>query len=65
MTRLTDQASFSYMGVAFSERIHFVLSPTALVQPVAVMLVVALLSGLWPSMTASRLDPAPTIAGRT
>ncbi len=64
MTTLSDQASFSFMGVAFSDRIFFVLTPAAVWQPVVVMFGVALLSGLWPSVTAARIDPAPTIAGR-
>ena len=61
----TDQASFSYMGVAFSERLYFVLEPFMIVQPILVMMVVALLCGLWPAWKAARIDPAPTIAGRT
>ena len=65
MTLLSDQASFSMMGVAFSDRLYFVLTPAALAQPVAVMAVVALLSGLVPALAAARIDPAPTIAGRT
>ncbi|MDX1674041.1 MAG: FtsX-like permease family protein [Longimicrobiales bacterium] len=64
MTLFTDQATFSMMGVAFSERIYFELYPGAVVEPVAVMLVVALLSGLWPAVKSARIDPAPTIAGR-
>ena len=65
MTLLSDQASFSMMGVAFSDRLYFVLTPAALAQPVAVMAVVALLSGLVPALAAARIDPAPTIVGRT
>ena len=65
MTLLTDQASFSYMGVAFTDRLYSSLSTRALVQPVAVMLFVALVSGLVPAFAAARIDPAPTIAGRT
>lgn len=65
MSLLADQASFSYMGVAFSERLYFVLRPSHVLEPVAVMVVVALLSGLWPAIRAARIDPAPTIAGRT
>lgn len=60
----SDQASFSYMGVAFSERLHFVLTAAIVVQPVVIMLAVALASGLWPALKAARMDPAPTIAGR-
>lgn len=65
MSHLSSQASFSYMGVAFSERIYFVLSATSVIQPLVIMLVVALLSGLWPAVSAARIEPAPTIAGRT
>jgi ABC-type lipoprotein release transport system permease subunit len=61
----SDSASFSYMGITFSERIHFALTPGALLQPVAVMVAVAVVSGLWPAIRAARIDPAPTIAGRT
>jgi ABC-type lipoprotein release transport system permease subunit len=65
MTLFTDQASFSMMGVTFSDRIYFELWPGAVIQPVLVMLFVAALSGLWPAVRAARIDPAPTIAGRT
>lgn len=65
LTLLADEVSFSYMGVAFSDRLYFVLTPEMIVEPILVMLVVALLSGLWPAVTAARIDPAPTIAGRT
>ena len=65
MTLFTDQASFSMMGVTFSDRIYFELWPGAVIQPVLVMLFVAALSGLWPAIRAARIDPAPTIAGRT
>ncbi len=65
MTVFTDQATFSLMGVSFSERIYFDLYPNAIIQPVLVMLVVAALSGLWPAIKSARIDPAPTIAGRT
>lgn len=65
MTVLTDQASFSMMGVAFSDRLYAVMSPQAVLQPVLIMIAVALLSGLFPALRAARIDPAPTIAGRT
>jgi len=65
MGMVADQTSFSYMGVAFSERIFFVLRPEHVVEPVLIMGGVALLSGLWPAIRAARVDPAPTIAGRT
>ena len=66
MTVLTDaDANFSFMGVAFSERIYAVMSSRMVVEPVLVMLFVAALSGLWPAIKSARIDPAPTIAGRT
>jgi ABC-type lipoprotein release transport system permease subunit len=65
MTVFTDEATFSMMGVSFSDRIYFDLYPNAVIQPVLVMLVVAALSALWPAIKAARIDPAPTIAGRT
>jgi ABC-type lipoprotein release transport system permease subunit len=58
-------ATFSYMGVAFSDRLYFDLYPGAVIQPVLVMLAVAALCGLWPAIKSARIDPAPTIAGRT
>jgi ABC-type lipoprotein release transport system permease subunit len=61
----TDNATFSYMGVAFSRRIYFVVTPMTVIQPILVMLAVAALSGLWPAIRAARIVPAPTIAGRT
>ncbi|MFO7893088.1 MAG: FtsX-like permease family protein [Longimicrobiales bacterium] len=65
MSMFTDQATFSMMGVSFSERLYFELYPGAVIQPVLVMLFVAALSGLWPAIKSARIDPAPTIAGRT
>ena len=65
MTVFTDEATFSMMGVAFSDRLYAVMSASAVVEPILIMLVVALLSGLLPAWRAARIDPAPTIAGRT
>lgn len=57
--------AFTYMGVTISERLPFVLSPHVILQPVAIMIGVALISGLWPAVRAARTEPAPTIAGRS
>jgi ABC-type lipoprotein release transport system permease subunit len=65
MGMFTEQATFSMMGVAFDEKIYFELYPGAVIQPIVVMLFVAALSGLWPAIKSARIDPAPTIAGRT
>jgi ABC-type antimicrobial peptide transport system permease subunit len=65
LSAFASGASFSYMGVAFSERLPFVIRLANVVQPVAFMILVAVVCGLWPAFRASRIDPAPTIAGRT
>ncbi|MEZ4415427.1 MAG: FtsX-like permease family protein [Gemmatimonadota bacterium] len=65
MSLFTDQVAFSYMGVSFSDRMYSVLRPAALIQPIAVMVVFALLCGLWPAYRAARIDPVPAISGRT
>jgi ABC-type lipoprotein release transport system permease subunit len=65
MALLASETTFSYMGVAFSDRLYFVLRAANVVQPVMIMVLVSLVSGLWPAWRAARIDPAPTIAGRT
>jgi ABC-type lipoprotein release transport system permease subunit len=57
--------TFTYMGVTMSERLRFVLTPRTILEPVAIMVGVAVISGLWPAVRAARIQPAPTIAGRT
>lgn len=65
LTVFTDETAFSFMGVAFSDRLYLVLRLRHILEPIAVMLVVAFLSGVWPALKAARIDPAPSIAGRT
>jgi ABC-type lipoprotein release transport system permease subunit len=60
----TDKGEFTVMGVAFTGKIYAILTPTAALQPILVMILVAFLAGLWPALKSARLDPAPTIAGR-
>ena len=61
----TDKGGFTWMGVAFTGKIYAILSPMIIFQPVVVMVVVAFLAGLWPAVKSARIQPAPTIAGRT
>jgi len=61
----TDQGEFTWMGVSFSGRIFATLNLMITFQPVVVMVVVAFLAGLWPAVKSARIEPAPTIAGRT
>lgn len=65
MSMFTDKGSFSYMGVAFTERIFFELTLNTVAQPALVMLSVGTLAGIWPAWKAMRLEPAATIAGRS
>ena len=65
LTPFTGEGGFTYMGVSFSGRIFAVLSAEIVFQPVIVMVAVALVVGLWPALTTARIDPAPTIAGRS
>jgi ABC-type lipoprotein release transport system permease subunit len=64
MALFTTEAAFSYMGVAFSDRIFFSMSLATVAIPVMVMVAVTLLSGCWPGIQAARIAPAPTISGR-
>jgi ABC-type lipoprotein release transport system permease subunit len=60
----TRHGEFTFMGVSFTGRIYSILTTTAALQPILVMVFVAFLAGLWPALRSARLDPAPTIAGR-
>jgi len=64
LAMFTDQGEFTVMGVAFTGKIHAILTPVAALQPILVMMFVAFLAGLWPAVKSAKLDPAPTIAGR-
>jgi ABC-type lipoprotein release transport system permease subunit len=60
----TEHGGYTFMGISFSDRMYSELTLTAALQPILIMVLVALLAGLWPAMKSARLDPAPTIAGR-
>jgi ABC-type lipoprotein release transport system permease subunit len=64
LAAFTDKGEFTVMGVALTGKIYAILTPVAALQPILIMVVVAFLAGLWPAFKSSRLDPAPTIAGR-
>lgn len=61
---LTDRDSLTFVGVAFTDRIHFEVSRRALVMPVVGILVVTGLCALWPAYRATREEPRDAIAGR-
>ncbi len=64
LAAFTDKGEFTVMGVAFTGKIYAIITPVAALQPILIMVLVAFLAGLWPAFKSSRLDPAPTIAGR-
>jgi ABC-type antimicrobial peptide transport system permease subunit len=64
MSLFASNADFTYMGVSFSERIYFSMSAATLLEPLAVMLVVSFICGLWPAAKSIGVDVAPSIAGR-
>lgn len=64
LAAFTDKGEFTVMGVAFTGKIYAIITPVAALQPILIMVAVAFLAGLWPAFKSSRLDPAPTIAGR-
>jgi len=64
ISRFTGDTGFSYMGVAFSERIFFELSLSGILTPIVVMALFAMLCGLWPAIRAARTDPVPALSGR-
>ncbi len=45
----TRHGEFTFMGVSFTGRIYSILTPTAALQPILVMVFVAFLAGLWPA----------------
>jgi hypothetical protein len=54
---------FSYAGVSFQSRIHFVLRPTMVLWPAVAVVVVGVLCGLWPALASVRLRLAGAIGG--
>ncbi len=64
ISRFTGDTGFSYMGVAFTDRIYFQLTAMGILVPVVVMALFAVICGLWPAVRAARTDPVPAISGR-
>jgi ABC-type lipoprotein release transport system permease subunit len=55
---------FSYAGVNFQSRIHFVLRPAMILWPAVAVVAVGVVCGLWPALVSVRLRLAGAIAGR-
>ncbi|MBN1944764.1 MAG: ABC transporter permease [Bradymonadales bacterium] len=65
MGMFSEQASYSFMGVSFSDRIYFVLSAGSVLLPLVSVTVVAILCGIWPAIKSARLNATQAIAGRS
>jgi len=61
----TSGEGLSWAGVAFDTVIHFRLDLAKLVPPVVWTLAVALVAGLWPALSATRIHPTTAISGRS
>lgn len=55
----------TWMGVSFSERIHFVMGWETVVYPVVGLVVVSTVCAVWPAISAVRLNARDAISGRT
>ncbi|MFP4599896.1 MAG: ABC transporter permease [Persicimonas sp.] len=64
LSAFATNTDFTYMGVSFSERLYFSMSPGIIVEPLVVMLGVAVLCGLWPAAKSIGIEISPTISGR-
>lgn len=64
MTAFATNTDFTWMGISFSERLYFGLNAQIVLEPLLVMLGVAILCGLWPAAKAIGIDITSSIAGR-
>lgn len=60
-----DSVNFQYMGVSFSERLHFGLTAGTVLRPLLTLLPVAVLCGIWPALTATRIELRTALSGRS
>jgi len=56
---------FTLMGVSFDNRLYMPLTLGVVLPPVVIVVLVGTACGLWPAMTASRIDAVRAIGGRT
>ncbi|MBA2665017.1 MAG: ABC transporter permease, partial [Bradymonadaceae bacterium] len=64
LSMFSDQTSFSYLGVSFSDRIYTSLDPYTAIEPVWVMLIVAFVCGTWPALQSARINITQALSGR-
>ncbi len=57
--------SFDMMGISFSSRLHFVVTPAAIFKPVVVLVPFAVFCGLWPAAYSARVQITAALSGRS
>lgn len=60
----TLDTGFTYMGIAFSERLYFILNAQTVWRPVVIVVLVSVLCGLWPAIQSARIQPRDVLTGR-
>ena len=57
--------SLDFNGISMGSRMYFLITPRAVVEPVVVLVTIAGICGLFPAISAARLDAVRAISGRT
>ena len=57
--------NFDVMGISFSSRLYFTLSPEHIFRPIAVLVPFAVLCGLWPAIYSARVEMTAALSGRS
>lgn len=65
LAMFSDQTTFSYLGVSFSDRLYTTFSFADAVEPILVMLGVALVCGIWPAVQGARITITAALSGRS
>jgi ABC-type lipoprotein release transport system permease subunit len=65
LTLFGEMDGFQFMGVSFSNRLFFSLTPTTIAKPILYIVPFAILCGLWPAWQASKTHITNAIAGRS
>ncbi len=61
----SGDVNFEVMGISFSNRLYFTLTPMSVFKPVVVLVPFAVICGLWPAVSAARVHITNALAGRS
>ncbi len=56
---------FEFNGISMGSRMYFLITPRAVIEPVVVLVSIAGICGIFPAISAARLDAVRAISGRT